>query len=238
MIRTSAKSLGENLDIRTWNDKMADKYNPELYHKKSFFVIRLIEKLRAHSVLELLAVKDKEQVLDIGCGAGNIMEYFSRGRLFGIDLCKHLLMAASQKKYKVPLCFIQSFAEELPFKSSVFDKVYCSEVIEHIKEPHLVIKEAQRVMREDGYFIVSIPNEGFINFIKTLLRLLFLDRIINSISTYKYAIDMVGEWHLHKFSLEYIENLLEGSFYIKIIRYIPFRVFPLQIVLVCRKKYS
>lgn len=236
MIQTKAiKNLDNNLDIRKWNDKMAMKYNPELYHKKSLFLVRFIERLRVRSVLKLLAVKDGEKVLDVGCGAGNLIEYFTKGRLFGIDLCKQLLIIASCKKYGVPVHFLQSFGEKLPFKHHIFDKIFCSEVIEHIKEPYLIIKEAERVLSRDGYFVVSIPNDKFIKFIKILLHWLYLDRIINSISTYKFAVDVTIEWHLHNFSLKYIKKLLNGLFQIEKIQYIPFRLFPLQIMLVCKK---
>lgn len=232
------ENFKNNLDIRLWNDKMATKYNPELYHKKSLFLIRFIERLRVRSVLKLLAVKDDEKVLDVGCGAGNPIEYFSKGRLFGIDLCKQLLIIASCKNYGVPVYFLQSFGEKLPFKDHIFDKIFCSEVIEHIKEPYLIIKEAERVLNRDGYFLVSIPNDKFIKFIKILLHWFYLDRIINSISTYKFAIDTTSiwhEWHLHNFSLKVIKKLLNGLFQIEKIQYTPFRFFPLQIILVCKK---
>jgi SAM-dependent methyltransferase len=232
-----AEALVNNSDIRRWNDSMALKYNPESYHKKSFFLIRLIERIRVRAVLRLLAAKDRERILDIGCGAGNIIENISKGRLFGVDLCKHLLMIASQKKYKAPLSLIQSFGEKLPFKSCVFDKVFCSEVIEHIKEPHLLVKEANRVLRKDGFFVISVPNENFINIVKMLLLWCSLDKVINSISNYKFAIDMLGEWHLHKFDLNLTRELVGNLFRIEKIRYIPFRIFPIHLIIVFKKKF-
>lgn len=231
-----ANILNNNLNIRKWNDAMALKYNPDLYHNKSFFIIRLIEKIRVCEVLNLLATSDEDKILDIGCGAGNIIEHFKKGKLFGIDLSKDLLMIASQKKYKVPLSLIQCFGEKLPFKSHIFDKVYCSEVIEHIKEPYSVIEEAYRVLNTDGFFVLSIPNEKFINFVKMILRWFYIDKLINSISTYKFAIDMIGEWHIHTFNFKSTKELFGNLFVIEKVRYVPFRIFPLQIVFICKKK--
>jgi SAM-dependent methyltransferase len=45
----------------------------------------------------------------------------------------------------------------LPFRDEVFDAVILEAVLEHVKEPKLVISEVRRVLREDGYICVAIP---------------------------------------------------------------------------------
>lgn len=226
-----------NFDFFIWNDKMATKYNPELYHKESFLPIRFFERFKMLCVLKLLEVGNAERILDLGCGAGNLTEYFSKSKLFGIDLCRKLLIIASKKKYAVPLRLVQGFGESLPFKKDSFDKIYCLEVIEHCRDPLQILKEANRVLKINGHCVLTIPNEDFIIFLKFLLRRFFLYKILSSFNPSKYSLDMNGEWHLHKLSLRRIKELIKEFFLIEKVKFIPSFFFPVRIILLCRKKH-
>jgi len=124
----------------------------------------------------------------------------------------------------------------MPFKGEVFDKIYCSEVLEHVVNPVDVCREASRVLKNHGLFIISVPNEPFINMIKNIIYFLRIDKILNSISRYRFSRDMTEEWHLHSFSLDYLKKSIEGMFVINKVRYIPGRLFPVRIVVRCFKK--
>ncbi len=49
---------------------------------------------------------------------------------------------------------------ELPFEDESFDAVLCREVIEHVIDDCALLWEARRVLRPDGWFMVTTPN-GF-----------------------------------------------------------------------------
>lgn len=51
--------------------------------------------------------------------------------------------------------FIQADVEELPFKNKAFDFVYCSHLLEHVKNPDKAITELTRVAKK-GY--IEVPN--------------------------------------------------------------------------------
>lgn len=48
-------------------------------------------------------------------------------------------------------------ARELPFPDESFDAVVCAEVLEHVQEPAVVLREAFRVMRSNGNLLASVP---------------------------------------------------------------------------------
>ncbi len=58
----------------------------------------------------------------------------------------------------------------LPFKEGTFDYVVCVEGIEHIENPHGLIREFARLIKKNGYLIVTTPN---VMTIKSRLRFLF-----------------------------------------------------------------
>jgi len=114
--------------------------------------------------------------LDIGCGKrklGNI----------NIDLdrkCKPNIIAD---------------AHHLPFKPNLFNKIYCFEVIEHLDSPIKMLKEACRVLKNEGKIIISTPNPYFWR------------RIIKSI----LKKEVVHEGHITLFSLNELRNLLQKT---------------------------
>jgi SAM-dependent methyltransferase len=46
-------------------------------------------------------------------------------------------------------------AEKLPFEDARFDGFVCTQVLEHVEEPHTVLSEASRVLRPGGVAFVS-----------------------------------------------------------------------------------
>ena len=53
--------------------------------------------------------------------------------------------------------FIVADAQHLPFKDGVFDKVMCTEVLEHIPDDHAGIRELYRVAKPGAQVAVSVP---------------------------------------------------------------------------------
>lgn len=54
--------------------------------------------------------------------------------------------------------FIAVDAQNLPFRDGVFDKIVCTEVLEHIPDDKAGIRELVRVLKPGGLIAVSVPN--------------------------------------------------------------------------------
>lgn len=48
-------------------------------------------------------------------------------------------------------------AHNMPFKNSEFDTVFCFEVLEHTKNPKLVVSEIKRILNDGGIAYISTP---------------------------------------------------------------------------------
>ena len=52
---------------------------------------------------------------------------------------------------------IMADAEKLPVKSETIDCVKCTELLEHVEYPEIVIKEITRVLKDGGTLVLSVP---------------------------------------------------------------------------------
>ena len=218
-------------NFEQWNEEMIAKYNPDKYHNSTNVIIRGIEFLRTRAVIKLLNVNYNDMVLDLGCGAGNMLEKMLEGNFWGVDISKTLLSAAKKRLNGRKLSLIYGNVESLPekIKALKFDKVFCSEVLEHVLNPEKVIDEILSVTKPDGRVVISIPNEDFINFLKSILIKLGLFGLLFPGISKK----MDNEWHLHEMDLKSIKDLVSGKLKIITTKRIPFHFLPIRYVILC-----
>ncbi|MBD2179805.1 class I SAM-dependent methyltransferase [Planktothrix sp. FACHB-1355] len=109
--------------------------------------------------------------VDVGCGESidlflirQFLEKHSSGwRLIGLEAEPTALEVANLKKKYYNVDNVDIIAcdvtKNLPFKDGEVNVVYCSEVIEHLIDPELFIKEIKRITKPNGYLIITTPNE-------------------------------------------------------------------------------
>ena len=94
-----------------WNEEMAQRYDPEAYHERSFILIRWLERLRVNVILAFLGSSQNHSVLEVGCGAGNVLERVNSNHRVGIDLSAFLLKKA-RKRLPVNVSLLMANAEK------------------------------------------------------------------------------------------------------------------------------
>jgi len=118
--------------------------------------------MRQKAVMELLNPSEKELILDVGCGNARDIGLFSMiGAIsVGIDISKGMIKEAREKigKENLDSEFLLDDATRIPFKNNIFDKVLCSETIEHIPNWEKTINEMQRVLKKGGLLVITTPN--------------------------------------------------------------------------------
>lgn len=218
-------------EFKEWNERMVMKYDPDAFHHHPNPFVRFTESKRVKVILKLMNVSKEDCILEVGCGAGNILEKAPGGKLFGVDISAFILTKAKQKLSK-KVCLFQADAQNLPFKDKAFKQVICSEVLEHLLDPSLSLKEIARILNHQGIAIISVPNELWINRIKRILiRLGIFDWLLHRQGEYREMPErMEDEWHLHAFLLEEWLNLFKNFFIVTCLRRIPFFWLPLRYV--------
>ena len=126
-----------------------------------------------------LDIRGGERILDLACGAGanfpGIMERLGNdGLLVGIDYSPGMLRQAVQRKEKRGWHNVEiqrANASDLPFQTSVFDRIICTYSLKVIPPYREALDEAWRVLREGGMFVVldGKLSTGFTRFINPLV---------------------------------------------------------------------
>ena len=56
-------------------------------------------------------------------------------------------------------------ATDLPFRNGSFDFVICIDIIEHILEDHMLLREIERVLKNNGSMVIATQNSNSLNYI-------------------------------------------------------------------------
>jgi SAM-dependent methyltransferase len=99
----------------------------------------------ARTALEHIGSKCPK-VLDIGCGHKPYRDLFFSTQHWGMD---HGIVDTSPDFVGDALC--------LPIRDQSVDIVFATQVIEHLTNPHVMVRECKRVLRPNGFLILSGP---------------------------------------------------------------------------------
>jgi len=224
--------------FKEWNEVMVRKYNPEDYIFHSNSLVRYVELMRFEKIKDLLQLTFDDCFLDIGCGSGYLLNQVVCKRGIGIDISDLMVKTAKKNcKNNRGKFIVQSDAENLPFKGRSFNKIVSTEVIEHILHPEVLLKEIERVSKNDTVIVITIPNEKYINWIKNLLFSLRVDKLLFR-KKYRPSKRMDDEWHLHTFDIKKFKELINGKFIIEKTIPIPTVFFPLRHIFSLKKVFA
>ncbi len=100
-----------------------------------------------------------KKVLDLASGEGYGSWIMARkaSSITGVDLDPAAVAHARQKYRRDNLTYREGSIDQLPFADGEFDVVTCFEAIEHIESQRECIREACRVLKQDGLLLISTP---------------------------------------------------------------------------------
>lgn len=153
------------------------------YHKGHIVYAEHI--VRYEAAMQL--VKGKA-VLDIASGSGYGTSLLSQAakKVYGVDLDADAIKYAKKNYGSDKIEFIQGDGNSIPLNDDSVDIVVSFETIEHIEDYPTFMKEVKRVLRNDGLFILSTPND--VEFPET------------------------NHFHIHEFEKEELETLVRKYF--------------------------
>ncbi|EED35715.1 methyltransferase type 11 [Luminiphilus syltensis NOR5-1B] len=114
-----------------------------------------------------LALGGGQRCLDLGCGEGrHTLAGYLRADvdMVGVDLASADLLTARSRIGDMAgyhpqgqVVFFRADALRLPFPDASFDRIICSEVLEHIPNYLSVIEEIDRLLKPGGRLCISVP---------------------------------------------------------------------------------
>jgi SAM-dependent methyltransferase len=122
-------------------------------------VYRQNERASKRAILDVIEPRAHGRLLDCGCGDGEFtVQVASRARVseaYGIERASHRIGEANDRGIIVTE---GNLDDPLPYKSRFFNIVHAGQIIEHLCNIDLFLKEIKRVLRPDGYAVLSINN--------------------------------------------------------------------------------
>lgn len=114
--------------------------------------------INAKIASDVLGSVDRKLILDIGTGTGRYAEYLiERGSsVIGIDLSIDMLKLAKQKR----IWCIKADAENLPFRSNVFDAAICIKTVRFLTDAKRAFTEINKVFKNNSIFVFNFFNDS------------------------------------------------------------------------------
>ena len=115
-----------------------------------------------------------KNVLEVGCGTGQISIYFSIGtnnNVIGLDPTKESLNLASNLTIKNKIDnvkFVNADIFDDVLKEDFFDFIWCSGVLHHTKDPQAAFNIICNSLKKEGYILIGLYNK--IGRIRTIIR--------------------------------------------------------------------
>jgi SAM-dependent methyltransferase len=176
---------------------------------------------------ELLRPQPGERILDIGCGEGNHLLFFSRLglNLSGLDASPYMIRRAGARLGKRSNLKVGR-AEDLPYEDNEFDFAALINTLEFVDDPVEAMREAGRVARK-GVFI-GVLNSISWNCLCSKLEGLFRQSLLKDVSFFNlwqlksYARNAFGNvpvsWRcapVRNAFLERVCGVLSGPWYLE-----------------------
>jgi very-short-patch-repair endonuclease/trans-aconitate methyltransferase len=155
---------GEGLGEGAGHHKPAPNWQPALYDTKHAFVAKYGEAL-----LDLLAPKRSERILDLGCGTGDLAQKIADcgATVIGLDSSLDMI-AAARAKYPA-LQFVPGDVTNFAFDEP-FDAAFSNATLHWVKPPEDAARCIAGTLRSGGRFVAEFGGAGNVAHISAALH--------------------------------------------------------------------
>ena len=165
-------------EIGKFNKLSAEWWDPEGSFKPlhKFNPIRI--KYISDSIIQYFNIKSKNiplkniNILDIGCGGGLISVPMKRlgANVVGIDASLKNIKVAKiySKKNNLQIKYICSSPEKLKIKKK-FDVLLMLEIVEHVNDINLFIKQSSKFLKKNGLMFVATLNKTLKSYVFAII---------------------------------------------------------------------
>jgi ubiquinone/menaquinone biosynthesis C-methylase UbiE len=145
----------EDLVLALFDGKAADwpaKYAPDG---------RLAGRLTRFAAAVGARVRDGGELLDLGCGSGELARHLAAAgyRVIGADIAPAMLRQAVGADSGAAVTWVRLDPRWrlLPFAAASLDAVVAASMLEYVTDPSAVLRECARVLRPGGALLCTVP---------------------------------------------------------------------------------
>jgi trans-aconitate 2-methyltransferase len=119
----------------------------------------LVQKSASEQLFDLLKIKPSDDVLDLGCGAGNLTKKLAeqtKGKVVGVDASEGMIAEAKKNYGGLGITFEVCPVENLNYTNS-FDVIFCNSTFQWFKHPQMALKSCFNVLKAGGRMGIQAP---------------------------------------------------------------------------------
>ena len=222
------RAADSGFDVERTNDQLALAHSIDDYYSASPFPVRLIERRRLRIIRAMMGASAGLDVAEVGSGGGHILRMFPEAKLTAIDVSDVYLEQARRNLQGYDVRFLKGELDDLDIEPGSFDRIICSEVLEHTVDPAHILDGIARLLRPEGVAVITVPNDPLILRVKQVVRRSPVGWALGE------RVNWGGdEFHLHRWTPPEFRDLLERSLTVTQYRASPARAIPIRACFRC-----
>ena len=117
------------------------------------------KKIKMGIIKDYIEPKKHDVILDIGSGGGIFDNELSKfvDKVIAFDLSYNNIVESKKIAARKNIYHLTADATNLPFKNNSFTKIIAADILEHIPEDKIAIKEVDRVLKKNGILVITTP---------------------------------------------------------------------------------
>ena len=207
-------------DVEERNNALAARYDIDEYYANALFLIRMVEQARLRAIARMVEAKPSDRILEVGCGGGHVLRLFRESSLVGVDVSPRMLEKARRNLRGCQVELLKGELRDLALPDRSFDKIVCTEVLEHVNDPSEILSGIARLLKPHGRAVITFPNDRLVKALKKVIHSSRLDRL-PWLDRLSWGGD---EFHVHQWRIREMRALLRRFFTIRQERFVPFRL--------------
>lgn len=148
-------------------------------------------------------VGSHKEVLELGTGPGSVTQLLHRQgcKVTGVEMESESIEICRQFCSYIIQADLELDTWKLELQGKKFDVIVIADVLEHLREPHRLLKSLEIFLRPDGYLVLSLPNVSHLTVVASLMA-----------GRFPYQRNgLLDQTHLRFFGREDIDALLRES---------------------------
>ncbi|WP_314302672.1 methyltransferase domain-containing protein [Brevibacillus parabrevis] len=167
---------------------LTNQWNAKLYDDKMSFVSAY-----GKGLLEWLSPVPGENILDVGCGTGDLSAQLveTGTKVTGIDFSASMIETAKQKYPQIAF----SVADAHSYQSNeLYDAVFSNAALHWMKKPQEVIQSVWQLLVPGGRFVAELGGKGNCEYILQALRIALSRHNISADERSPWYFPSIGEY--------------------------------------------